>query len=485
MTTFQELDAYLNQEFSDDYWYDDAKFYACELVKQLTTDDWNALKSSWRNRSKQWQERCAEILDWGDARQAVPLLLEMIQVKDDELTLTAADSLRSIGVAELDLPVAKDVLERLHTVAQTGNTAKRIINELLGGLQFKIYHNFLMEVMQVILDDKGDLRVVDQLLEANVDLLDDELETFHETSLQEVLRIWATSIFSTLPAEKPEPGKRIAAVIAIFSNQICQLPLGNRASHLEIAITGYEVVSRVFTRQAFPQQWAAVQNNLGNAYYGRIRGERAANLEAAIRCYLAALEEYTHEQLLEERAGTQNNLGEAYRNRIEGDRSENLEAAIRCFLAALEVRTREAFPQYYAETQFNLGLAYQDARQFSNAYNAFAAAINMVESLRGDIVSEDEAKKRLAEESNLLYQSIVEVCLELHNYAKAIEYIERSQAYNLAELLADRNLYPEGNIPIDILKEINRLRRKITRTPQLIDMQLERMRRGILTWKSG
>ncbi len=45
MTTFQELDAYLNQEFSDDYWYDDAKFYACELVKQLTTDDWNALKS--------------------------------------------------------------------------------------------------------------------------------------------------------------------------------------------------------------------------------------------------------------------------------------------------------------------------------------------------------------------------------------------------------------------------------------------------------
>ncbi len=135
MTTFQELDAYLSQDFSEDYWADDASLYARKLVKQLTTEDWNALKSSWQNRSKEWQMRCAEILDWGEALQAVPLLLEMIREEDDELTLTAADSLRSIGVAELDLPVAKDVLERLQTVAQTGSIAKRIINELLKQLQ--------------------------------------------------------------------------------------------------------------------------------------------------------------------------------------------------------------------------------------------------------------------------------------------------------------------------------------------------------------
>jgi hypothetical protein len=131
MTTFQRLDEYLSQEFSDDYWHDDAKFHACELVKQLTTDDWNSLNSSWRDRSKYWQERCAEIIDWGDARQAAPLLLEMIQAEDDELTLTAADSLRSIDVVGLDLPVDENVLKRLEAVAQTGNVAKLIVNELL------------------------------------------------------------------------------------------------------------------------------------------------------------------------------------------------------------------------------------------------------------------------------------------------------------------------------------------------------------------
>jgi len=137
MTTFQELDAYLSQDFSDDYWADDASLYACDLVKQLTTDDWNVLHASWRNRSKQWQVRCAEILDWGDKPQAVPLLLEMIQVEDDELTLTAADSLSSIGVAELDLPVSEDVLSRLQAVAHSGNVAKLISNQLLAQLQGK------------------------------------------------------------------------------------------------------------------------------------------------------------------------------------------------------------------------------------------------------------------------------------------------------------------------------------------------------------
>ena len=73
----------------------------------------------------------------GDARQAVPLLLEMIQVEDDELALTAADSLSSIGVAKLDLPVGADVLSRLQAVAHSGNVAKLIINQLLAQLQVK------------------------------------------------------------------------------------------------------------------------------------------------------------------------------------------------------------------------------------------------------------------------------------------------------------------------------------------------------------
>ena len=208
-------------------------------------------------------------------------------------------------------------------------------------------------------------------------------------------------------------------------------------------------------------------------------------MEAAIHCYEAALQIRTRQTVPQDWAMTENNLGVAYSNRILGERAENLQAAIRCYLAALEVRTRQAFPQDHITTQFNLGLAYQYARQFPNAYTAFAAAIDSVELLGGEIICDDEVKQKLAAEWNVLYQRMVEVCLEMHDYAKAIEYVERSQAGNLVELLPNRDLYPEGDIPADILNQLNRLRQEITAQPQLIDIEVERRRRGILAWKTA
>lgn len=176
MTTFQELDAYLSQDFSDDYWADDASLYARELVKQLTTKDWNALKSSWQNRSKQWQVCLAEILDWGERRRAVSLLQQMIQVGDDELTLAAADSLRLlVGAVNPTLSVSKDVLEHLQAVAQTGNIAKdkdvlehlqvvaqtgniarRIINDLIGNIE-----NFNQLIQKLVTESRKRERIRD------------------------------------------------------------------------------------------------------------------------------------------------------------------------------------------------------------------------------------------------------------------------------------------------------------------------------------
>jgi hypothetical protein len=66
--------------------------------------------------------------------------------------------------------------------------------------------------------------------------------------------------------------------------------LGSRANNLEIAITGYQNVLEVYTRQAFPYEWATTQINLGNAYSQRIRGGKADNLELAIVAYNLSLE---------------------------------------------------------------------------------------------------------------------------------------------------------------------------------------------------
>jgi CHAT domain-containing protein/tetratricopeptide (TPR) repeat protein len=235
----------------------------------------------------------------------------------------------------------------------------------------------------------------------------------------------------------------------------------DRAENLEQAIRCFTAALKIRTRQDFPQDWAMTQNNLANAYDYRIRGDRAQNIESAIRYCTAALSVYTREAFPQYWAMTQHNLANAYSQRIRGDRAENIEQAIRRFTAALEVLTREALPQSHAATLFNLGLTYRKFPNLQLARNTFADAIDTVEFLRGEIYSGDESKQKLAEEWNKLYQNMVEVCLELKNYTAAIEYVERSKARNLVELLATRDLYPKGEIPQAVRTEVQRLRQEI------------------------
>ncbi|WP_035734673.1 tetratricopeptide repeat protein, partial [Limnospira platensis] len=70
---------------------------------------------------------------------------------------------------------------------------------------------------------------------------------------------------------------------------------GERADNLEKAVATYQLALEVYTREAFPYEWATIQNNLGNAYHNRIKGERADNLERAIAALELALEVYSRE----------------------------------------------------------------------------------------------------------------------------------------------------------------------------------------------
>ncbi|MUG94185.1 CHAT domain-containing protein [Scytonema sp. UIC 10036] len=238
---------------------------------------------------------------------------------------------------------------------------------------------------------------------------------------------------------------------------------GEKAENLEAAIRCFQAALEVYTREASAHKWAMLHNNLGNAYSHRICGEKAENLETAIRCFKAALEIRTRRSFPEEWSTTQNNLGDTYRKRINGEKLENLEIAIRHLKATLEVRTCEAFPLLYVETQFNLGLAYQDAGRFSDAYNAFTAAIDTLESLRGEIVfgsAKEEDKQKLAEKWNKVYEFAVEVCLELENSTKAIEYVERSKTRNLVELILSRNI--QAIFPKEIVRQLEQLQDEIS-----------------------
>ena len=62
-----------------------------------------------------------------------------------------------------------------------------------------------------------------------------------------------------------------------LANSLCRNPLDARAENIERAIEHYGLALQMYTREAFPQDWATIQNNLATAYRNRIRGGALGN----------------------------------------------------------------------------------------------------------------------------------------------------------------------------------------------------------------
>ncbi|MFM6479794.1 MAG: CHAT domain-containing protein [Microcystis panniformis] len=232
------------------------------------------------------------------------------------------------------------------------------------------YFNFLMETLQKISENTNP-QVIYPFWAQNLDKLDDNLARILDSLARE-----------TLTQATQEQAYSFTIVIVYFSELIQQFPLGNIAANKEVAITGYEIALTIFTFDAFPQEWAAIQNNLGAAYTNKIRGEKAENLERAIAFYNEALKVRTFDAFPQDWAATQFNLGIAYSDRIRGDKADNLEREIAAYNEALKVRTFDAFPQDWAATQYNLGIAYSDRIRGDKADNLEKAITAYNEALK-------------------------------------------------------------------------------------------------------
>ncbi len=278
---------------------------------------------------------------------------------------------------------------------------------------------FLSEILWAIAQKKGNEQAVSSLLKQNIDQLN---ESFYEQFYR-----WVN--LSVLSQESSRKQLRIIGLHLIeFCTLLWSFPSGNRAINLEIAITGLEAATKIFTREAFPQKWAEsqlnlapayrhrilgnradnqekaitacnnaqiiytrdvfpeawarVQNNLGLVYTDRITGDKAENIEKSVSCYETALQVVNRARLLELWGTLQNNLGNAYLQRIHGDKAQNLDHAIACYQVALQVRIRSASPYYWASSQHNLATAYHQrilGNKQQNLEKAISAYINTLE----------------------------------------------------------------------------------------------------------
>ncbi|MEM9542745.1 MAG: tetratricopeptide repeat protein [Cyanobacteria bacterium P01_E01_bin.42] len=132
------------------------------------------------------------------------------------------------------------------------------------------------------------------------------------------------------------------------------------AENLQHSINAYEEALRYRTAENNALKYGSTQNNLGTAYWHLAQHENAAdNLRAAIAAYAEAGKHYDPEGDPLNWAMIQNNLGTAYWNLSQHEKQEeHLRSAIDCYEQSLIYRTGENAPSACAATQNNLGTAY-------------------------------------------------------------------------------------------------------------------------------
>ncbi len=154
------------------------------------------------------------------------------------------------------------------------------------------------------------------------------------------------------------------------------------------------------------------------------------------------------------------NLGLAYSSRIAEDRSENLEQAIACYNLALQERRQDNVPLDCLKTRRNLGNLYFGEENWQQAIDSFQIAVEIIEDTRLQSLDEKRRQEIIAE-NIMVFVNIVKCFIELKQYDKAIEYAGRSKTRNLVELISNRDLYPKGDIPPEVLAQLDSLRREI------------------------
>jgi CHAT domain-containing protein/tetratricopeptide (TPR) repeat protein len=210
------------------------------------------------------------------------------------------------------------------------------------------YAKFFLDLFIAVGDSQGNGRIVHKFFDDHLSYLDEKLLAILPRRVEILLNFKDGSDWKSFVASR------------LDSLAVClwKFPRGNRSINLELAIECYQLALKVFTREAYPEDWAMTQMNLAVAYRSRIRGEQAANLEKSIECSRLALEVYTRAAYPKQWAMTQNNLAIAYQSRIREERAANLEQSIECSRLALEVYARAAYPEDWAMTQMNLAVAY-------------------------------------------------------------------------------------------------------------------------------
>ena len=235
--------------------------------------------------------------------------------------------------------------------------------------------------------------------------------------------------------------------------------LGNAYSSLgqvQQAIDYYEQDLAIFREIGDRTGEGRTLGNLGSAYYS------LGQVQQAIDYYeqrLAIARE------IGDRAGegrTLGNLGLAY------EELEQIPEAIAALKAGLQASSPAELPVEALKLGRNLGNTAFDSQNWETAIEGYDAAIEAVETGCSFEASYTEKQKRREAEIEV-YEKLVQACINIGDIGKALASVERCKSRNLIELLVNSNLEPTGDVPPEMLQQLDTLRREVTAKQRFLE----------------
>ncbi|MGK7926433.1 MAG: tetratricopeptide repeat protein [Spirulina sp.] len=201
----------------------------------------------------------------------------------------------------------------------------------------------------------------------------------------------------------------------------------------------HEAIATLSDREAMPQTYAMIQNNLGAAYGDLARyRDLPENLRNSIAAYEEALRYRTAENNALKYGSTQNNLGTAYWHLAQHENpQENLQAAIASYSEAGKYYDPEGDALNWAMIQNNLGTAYWNLSQYEKREDRLRSAIDCYEQSLIYRTGENAPVACAATQNNLGTAYWHLTATEGLEPARKQDYLQRAaEAYQIATKLA-------------------------------------------------
>ncbi|MEG4442056.1 CHAT domain-containing protein [Microcoleus sp. AT9_B5] len=247
--------------------------------------------------------------------------------------------------------------------------------------------------------------------------------------------------------------------------------------NLQRAIDTYTEAAKIL-QPGLELELSTILDNLGTTYrtQAQLQIDPVINLQRAIETYVEAAQIRRQMGLERGLSQTLNNLATAHRTQVELgiDTDINRQAAVTSYRDALQAFNPQVLPVDCLRTGRNFGNFALSQQWWDIAIEGYTPAIAAVEETRFWSITESR-KREVTEKAIQVYRNIVETYIHLHQYDKALEYVDRSKTRNLVELLATRDLTPKGDISPDTLESLQTLRQQLLIAERRLDPDPEQL----------